>query len=52
MLGEEVAAIVNTQQKAGKYEVSFNAGNLSSGVYVYRLETSNYTSSKKLMLMK
>jgi len=52
MLGEEVAAIVNAQQKAGKYEVSFNAGNLSSGVYVYRLETSNYTSSKKLMLMK
>jgi len=52
MLGEEVTAIVNTQQKAGNYEVSFNAGNLSSGVYVYRLETANYTSSKKLMLMK
>jgi hypothetical protein len=52
MLGEEVAEIVNTQQKAGKYEVSFSAGNLSSGVYVYRLETSKYISSKKLILLR
>jgi PKD repeat protein len=52
MLGEQLAALVNTTQKAGKYEVSFNASNFSSGVYVYRIETSNFTSSKKLMLMK
>jgi hypothetical protein len=52
MLGEEVAKLVNTQQKAGRYEVNFNAASLSSGVYVYRIEAVNYTASKKLMLMK
>ncbi len=52
MLGEEVTTIVNTTQKAGKYDVNFNASKLSSGVYVYRIEAANFTSSKKLMLMK
>ena len=52
MLGEEVAMIVNSVQKAGRYEVNFNATGLSSGVYVYRIETASFTSSKKLMLMK
>ena len=52
MLGEEVATIVSNVQKAGRYEVNFNASGLSSGVYVYRIEAANYTASKKLMLMK
>ena len=52
MLGEEVATIVNTTQVAGKYEVNFNASKLSSGVYIYRIEASNYVASKKLMLLK
>ena len=52
MLGEEVTTLVNTQQKAGRYEVNFNAAGLSSGVYVYRIETANFVTSKKLMLMK
>ena len=52
LLGEEVANLVNGHQKAGRYEVNFNAGSLSSGMYVYRLETQNYVLSKKLMLMK
>jgi hypothetical protein len=52
MLGEEVATVVNNVQKAGRYEINFNASNLSSGVYVYRIETVNFTASKKLMLMK
>jgi len=52
MLGEEVATIVNATQKAGRYEINFNAAGLSSGVYVYRIEAANFTASKKLMLMK
>ncbi len=52
MLGEEVASIVNTTQKAGRYELNFDASQLSSGVYVYRIEATNFTSSKKLVLMK
>ncbi len=52
MLGEEVTTLVNTTQKAGKYEVNFNASNLASGVYVYRIESANFNAVKKLMLMK
>lgn len=52
MLGEQVASLIETNQKAGRYEVTFNASELASGVYIYRLEAANYTSSKKLMLMK
>jgi len=52
MLGEEVATLVNTIQKAGKYDVSFSASELSSGVYIYRIETVNFTVSRKLILMK
>ena len=52
LLGEEVATLVNNIQKAGRYEVGFNGSELSSGVYIYRIETGNFTSSKKLMLMK
>ncbi len=46
MLGEEVAAIVNTTQKAGRYEVNFNASNLASGVYVYRIEAQTLPLQK------
>ncbi len=52
MLGEEVSTLVNGNQEAGRYELSFNASELSSGVYVYRLEAPNYTSSKKLILLR
>lgn len=51
-LGEVVATLVNKEQKAGRYEIVFSAAHLATGVYVYRIETPNYTSSKKLMLMK
>jgi len=52
LAGEEVALLVNSQQKAGRYEIDFNASNLASGVYIYRMESVNFNSSKKLMLMK
>ena len=52
LLGEEVATVVNAFQKADRYEISFNASGLSSGVYVYKIEAPNYIASKKLVLMK
>lgn len=52
LLGEEVATVVNSFQKADRYEVNFSASGLSSGVYVYKIEAANYTASKKLVLMK
>ncbi|MFQ3597758.1 MAG: choice-of-anchor D domain-containing protein [Chloroherpetonaceae bacterium] len=52
MLGRKVATLVNERKEAGEYPVIFNAQNLSSGVYFYRLQTDKFTQTKKLMLVK
>jgi hypothetical protein len=52
MLGKEVTTLVNTSKEAGSYEVSFDASNLASGLYVYTINAGNFTSSKKMMLLK
>jgi hypothetical protein len=52
VLGNEVASLVNTTQEAGKYNVKFDASKLSSGLYIYTLNAGNYTSSRKMMLLK
>ncbi|PIQ09889.1 MAG: hypothetical protein COW71_04690 [Ignavibacteriales bacterium CG18_big_fil_WC_8_21_14_2_50_31_20] len=52
MLGREVKTLVNQQQSAGRYNIEFNAANLSSGVYFYRIEAGNFVASKKLLLLK
>ena len=51
-LGKEVATLVNEQKPAGNYTVEFNASNLSSGIYYYRLETSDFTMTKKMILLR
>jgi photosystem II stability/assembly factor-like uncharacterized protein len=56
-LGREVKSLVNEKQNAGKYEIVFNALNLPSGVYYYKLETggssgSGFTQTKKMVLIK
>ena len=53
VLGREVATLVNEEKPAGTYEAIFNASNLSSGVYFYRLETSNgFSRTKKMILLR
>ena len=52
MLGTEVASLITERQEAGSYSVEFNAANLPSGMYVYRLSTNNYVDTKKLILLK
>jgi len=52
VLGNEIALLVNENKSAGGYEVTFNASNLSSGIYFYKLITGNVTQSKKMILMK
>ncbi|MEJ2614557.1 MAG: T9SS type A sorting domain-containing protein [Ignavibacteriaceae bacterium] len=51
-LGREVATLVNEYKKAGIYEIEFNAGELNSSVYFYKLTSGNYTETKKMILLK
>ena len=51
-LGEIVATPVDQFVEAGSHEVSFNAADLPSGVYIYKLSSGSYTSVKKMLLMK
>ncbi|MCB0729021.1 MAG: T9SS type A sorting domain-containing protein [Ignavibacteriae bacterium] len=55
-LGNEVATLVDRNQNAGTYEVTFSAKDagtaLSSGVYFYRLETDDFTENKRMVLIK
>lgn len=52
VLGKEVANLVNTTQEAGNHTVKFDASSLSSGIYIYTLNAGNFTSSRKMMLLK
>ncbi len=52
ILGREVAVLVNENKPAGSYTVEFNAANLPSGVYIYKLTAGKFTAVKKLILMK
>jgi hypothetical protein len=52
LLGQEIATLVNEQLTTNTYEVDFNAGNLPSGVYLYRVTTGNSSITKKMMLLK
>jgi hypothetical protein len=52
LMGQEVATLVSEQKLAGRYSVEFTAKDLSSGVYVYRLEVNNFVAQKKMVLLK
>ncbi|MBP9582686.1 MAG: T9SS type A sorting domain-containing protein [Ignavibacterium sp.] len=52
ILGNEVTTLVNEQKEPGYYEVDFNASQFASGVYVYRLQSGSYVSSKKMLMIK
>lgn len=52
ILGNEVATLVNENMSAGLHNVSFNAANLSSGVYFYKLQSGSFVESKKMTVLK
>ncbi len=52
LFGQQVASLVNEKQEAGKYTTGFDASKLASGVYMYRLQTGNYSLTKKMILLK
>jgi hypothetical protein len=51
-LGKEVAKLASGFMNAGSYSIVFNASNLSSGVYFYKLEAGSFSAIKKLVLLK
>ena len=51
-LGQRVNELVNKVQGIGQYAVNFQAKDLSSGIYFYKLEAGHFTQVKKMMLMK
>ena len=52
ILGREVATLVNGFKQKGIYRINFDAGNLTSGIYVYRLKTAKFSKTRKMMLLK
>ena len=49
---KEIKMLVNEFRNAGGHEAEFDGGGLSSGVYYYRLETNNFSETKKMILIK
>jgi len=52
MLGQEVATVVNQFQTAGTHTVNFDASNLASGMYLYKIQSGSFSEVKKMMLLK
>lgn len=52
LLGREVATLINEEKPAGNYSITFDASNLSSGVYFYKLTAGTFNQTKKLILVK
>jgi hypothetical protein len=52
ILGNEVATLVDKELPAGNYEMEFDAGNLSSGIYFYQLKVGSFIQTKKMVLLR
>ncbi len=51
-LGRKLKTLVDAEKSAGSYSILFNADNMSSGIYFYRLTAGNFTQSKQMLLVK
>jgi photosystem II stability/assembly factor-like uncharacterized protein len=52
LLGNEIAVLIDEYKPAGFYEISFNASELASGMYFYKLQIGNYSETKKMILLR
>lgn len=52
ILGNEIAVLVNEEKPTGNYQVTFDASQLTGGVYFYQLTTNSFVDTKKMILMK
>ena len=52
VLGNTIAILISKNQEVGSYKIVFNATELSNGVYFYKISANNFTSIKKMLLLK
>jgi hypothetical protein len=52
IMGEEIKTLVEGYKEAGIYTINFNAEDLASGMYLYRLRANGFTETKKMLFMK
>ena len=52
VLGKEIATLVNEERPAGSYKMSFDASDLTSGIYFYKIQIGSYIQVKKMVLLK
>jgi hypothetical protein len=52
LVGQEISVLVNEKQSAGNYEVEFDASELTTGVYLYKLQINGFTSVKRMTVLK
>ncbi len=52
VLGQEVMTLVNKEMSAGSYKVNFDASNLPTGVYIYKMTAGKFSATKKMILLK
>ena len=52
IVGEEVVTLLNEEQNAGRYQIQWNATQLASGVYFYRIQAGQFSDTKKMIMMK
>ena len=50
--GKQVTTLVNEYKSSGSYSIDFDASNLSSGIYIYKLESGSFTDIKRMMVIK
>jgi hypothetical protein len=52
VLGKEVTTLINENKPAGEYQIIFDASSLTSGVYFYRIITTNFSETRKMLLLR
>ncbi len=52
VLGNEIATLVDEEKSTGVYEINFNASNLASGIYFYKIQAGNFVETKKMILLR
>jgi hypothetical protein len=52
ILGQQVAVLVNEVLESGVHTINFNASELNSGMYIYKIEAGNFVQTRKMTLVK